>query len=97
MLEKINHKFNLDHTKILATVTDNGSNFVKCFKEFGITVNNFEDNTDEAEIVEEVEEIQPAFSDWYCYYEPPEARVNNIKSLKYSTSVGKFKMCVTHH
>lgn len=38
MLEDINNSFGLSETKIIGTVTDNGSNFVKAFKEFGINL-----------------------------------------------------------
>lgn len=37
MLEDIHSQFNLDLDKLVATVSDNGSNFVKAFKEFGPT------------------------------------------------------------
>ncbi|CAH0563140.1 unnamed protein product [Brassicogethes aeneus] len=39
ILDEINKSFNLSANKIMATITDNGSNFVKCFKEFGL-INN---------------------------------------------------------
>lgn len=39
MLEGINQEMGLSYRKIVATVSDNGSNFVKCFKEFGIKIN----------------------------------------------------------
>lgn len=35
-LEEIHMEYGLSKRKIIATVTDNGSNFVKAFKEFGI-------------------------------------------------------------
>ncbi|CAH1109964.1 unnamed protein product [Psylliodes chrysocephalus] len=54
LLNEIHRGYNLDNKKkILATVTDNGSNFVKCFKEFGIlldshyNVGNADDQTQE--------------------------------------------------
>lgn len=38
ILEDIHIRYGLDTNKIVATVTDNGSNFVKSFKEFGVTL-----------------------------------------------------------
>lgn len=36
LLNDVHLSFGLDSKKIVATVTDNGSNFIKAFKEFGI-------------------------------------------------------------
>lgn len=36
MLADVYTEFDLDTQKVVGTVTDNGSNFVKAFKEFGI-------------------------------------------------------------
>ncbi|CAH1115734.1 unnamed protein product [Psylliodes chrysocephalus] len=55
LMDEIHRAYNLDNKKNLATVTDNGSNFVKCFKEFGIlldshyNVGNENDQTQEGE------------------------------------------------
>lgn len=37
-LNEIHKEFQIDSSKLLATIIDRGSNFVKCFKEFGLTV-----------------------------------------------------------
>src|SRR5215469_14626390 len=49
-LENISTDFGISYRKIVATVTDNGANFVKCFKEFGITAPNEEDDNQDEEI-----------------------------------------------
>lgn len=38
MLDDMNSYFGLTHEKLVSTVTDNGSNFVKAFKEFGVSM-----------------------------------------------------------
>ncbi|XP_030757697.1 uncharacterized protein LOC115883472 isoform X2 [Sitophilus oryzae] len=65
LLDEIHRGYNLDNTKILATVTDNGSNFVKCFKEFGIhildsqhNVDGNDDQTQEGETEESLPEFE---------------------------------------
>lgn len=40
LLENIHLSFGLKEDKIMATVTDNGSNFLKAFKEFGVKVSS---------------------------------------------------------
>lgn len=40
LLEEIHSKFNLNHNKIVATVTDNGCNLVKAFKEYRINLSD---------------------------------------------------------
>ena len=41
-IQVINTEFNLDSKKIVASVTDNASNFIKAFKEFGVQLSNIE-------------------------------------------------------
>ncbi|XP_022814700.1 uncharacterized protein LOC111348347 [Spodoptera litura] len=45
LLDAVHAEFGLDSRKVLAAVTDNGSNFVKAFKEFGIDLENCENFT----------------------------------------------------
>ncbi|XP_011875029.1 PREDICTED: uncharacterized protein LOC105565991 [Vollenhovia emeryi] len=49
LVQEINSEFNLTVNKIVATVTDNGSNFVKAFKMFGVKLTNIKmvDDCDE--------------------------------------------------
>ena len=60
-MEDIISHYNLDVTQVVSTVTDNGSNFVKAFKEFGINAVKFDqhkgDNATEEEEAETVENL----------------------------------------
>ena len=49
LLDEIHNDFGLTHDKIIATVSDNGSNFVKAFKEFGIDLSLSNEEGDEEE------------------------------------------------
>lgn len=42
MLENINLNYGLSREKLVATITDNGSNFLKAFREFGIKISEVE-------------------------------------------------------
>lgn len=47
MIKNINIQFNLNENNIIRVVTDNGSNFIKAFKEFGLTFEPSENDTEE--------------------------------------------------
>lgn len=49
MLEDINLKFRLPENKIMGTVTDNGSKFVKTFKVIGETIEKNDEEIGEKE------------------------------------------------
>jgi hypothetical protein len=52
MLYDINAEFGLSPNKIVATVTDNGANFVKAFKEFGVKIDVTTDDDDDEDDVD---------------------------------------------
>ena len=57
LLEEIHTSFGLDRNKIVATVTDNASNFAKAVNEFGIDANtDSETSLDEIEVPSETED-----------------------------------------
>jgi len=56
ILHNIHLKYDLNISKIVATVTDNGSNFIKAFKEFG--VNNDENELDETNENEDLQFVE---------------------------------------
>jgi len=45
LINQINSEFNLSPTKIVATITDNGSNFDKAFKMLGFNLQNINMNS----------------------------------------------------
>lgn len=49
LLNEINHDFNVDTNKIKATITDNGSNFLKAFREYGVKEKSIEKAVDVGE------------------------------------------------
>ncbi|KAL7741796.1 hypothetical protein ACLKA6_012024 [Drosophila palustris] len=60
VMRNINNTFMLTGDKIVCTITDNGSNFVKAFKDFGVKVNynvgeEDEDSDSEDELLQSVE------------------------------------------
>lgn len=47
LLDRINSEHALSYTKVVATVTDNASNMIKCFKEFGFIPKQIDDIGDD--------------------------------------------------
>ncbi|CAB3222646.1 unnamed protein product [Arctia plantaginis] len=84
ILDEIHTEFNLNFTKIVATVTDNGSNFIKAFKEFGVSILNsdsfdleeddLDDEEDDLREIIDPRDFQLAchfrysYSEFVCYY-----------------------------
>lgn len=81
ILDDTHSKFDLDRGKLVATISDNGSNFVKAFKEFGLqSVTNEEDGDEENE---ESLEFQNIAENW-----------ETIESL--TISLPKHVRCSSH-
>lgn len=80
ILDETHSKFDLKRKKLVATVSDNGSNFVKSFKEFGLQLRTNEDNEDEEnEDNLEFENI-----------------VENLDIMEASISLPKHVRCASH-
>nr|XP_044250968.1 uncharacterized protein LOC108054111 [Drosophila takahashii] len=57
-VQRINDDFHLSNEQIVCTITDNGSNFVKAFKEFGISLDNEGQSEGVADYDDDVPESQ---------------------------------------
>lgn len=75
LLEDIHSEFGLDSQKVLFTITDNGSNFVKAFKEFGVE----KETCDSIEIVE-FEDTDPNVEDIFNASEDVQSEVSSTTS-----------------
>lgn len=80
ILDNTHSKFNLDRGKLVATISDNGSNFVKAFKEFGLQLNTNEDDGDEEN--EEIVEF--------------ESILDNLEAIESMTVLPKHVRCASH-
>lgn len=85
-LEDINLKFGLTENKVVGTVTDNGSNFVKAFKEYAVKDNSTEDE----DIAEGPQDTFSAVN-----IEVEEAEQENIGSTELFT-LPKHIRCASH-
>ena len=47
--EDIMNEYNIPHEKITSAVTDNGGNFVKAFKEYGVKINSLEESKEDTD------------------------------------------------
>uniref|UniRef100_A0A2A4JC28 HAT C-terminal dimerisation domain-containing protein n=1 Tax=Heliothis virescens TaxID=7102 RepID=A0A2A4JC28_HELVI len=75
LLEDIHGAFGIDSRKVLSTITDNGSNFVKAFKEFGVEI----DTCDSIEVVE-FNDIDPDVEDIFNASEDVQSEVSSTTS-----------------
>ena len=60
LIDNINSEFGISYRNIVATVTDNGSNFAKCFKEFGVQYPETSEESNEQEDIGSLEETEDA-------------------------------------
>jgi len=92
MLDNIHMKFNLDMQKLVSTITDNGSNFVKAFQEYGIKIPIYPvsaDNIDEESAIEsEEDEVDEVEVD--LFYHVP----NNSNEVEFT--LPKHLRCASH-
>lgn len=88
LITEINNDFNLDHSNVVATITDNGSNFIKAFKEYGVQPMAV---SAEGEVVDDpdVEEDVAQFHEITSYLPSHERCASHTLNLLASTDFNK--------
>lgn len=89
LIAEINNDFNLDHSNVVATVTDNGSNFVKAFREHGVQPMAFSADGEVADDPD-VEEDMPQFHEIGPYLPKHERCASHTLNLLATTDFNKI-------